>query len=168
MDLLLATILPMARFAWAESCRRNIEQEPPPDTDGGIALPHAQPDIIGKLGLRVGWTKATASVFDSDTARDFLTLLPLRLTFTDVFAREKAAHLPRRISDNGPKTRVCEAGDLVYWPPGPDVGIVYRTSEEPMPDPGVIVIGKLDSEIAKLLLPAPVRTTMRRLAHPVR
>lgn len=168
MELLLATILPMARLAWAESCRRNIEDEPPRDAGGAIALPNERPDIIGKLGLRIGWTKATATVFDSDTARDFLSLLPLRLTFTDLFAREKAAHLPRPISTNAPKTRVCVAGDLVYWPPGPDVGIIYRTSDEPMPDPGVIIIGKLDSEIAKLLLPVPVRTTMRRLSHPVR
>ena len=51
-----------------------------------------------KLRLNVADRTITATLIDSETARDFVSLLPLTLTMSDLFGREKFGHLPREIS----------------------------------------------------------------------
>lgn len=98
-----------------------------------------------KLSIMVGDKTATATLIDSETTRDFVSLLPLMLTMNDLFGREKFAHLPRAISDKGQRRRTYDIGQIVYWSPGPDVAIFYRQDGEEIPTPGIIVIGKIDS-----------------------
>ena len=76
-----------------------------------------------KLRLTIDGKAFTATMIDSDTTRDFISLLPLTLTMEDLFRREKYAHLPRAISERGERTQTCRAGDLIYWPPGPDLAL---------------------------------------------
>jgi hypothetical protein len=75
------------------------------------------------------------------------TLLPLTLTMTDLFRREKVGHLPRAISKEGKPTHTYEVGDIAYWSPGPDVAIFYRHDGQEIPSPGIIVTGKIDSGV---------------------
>jgi len=89
-------------------------------------------------------------LIDSETTRDFISLLPLTLTMNDLFGREKFGHLPRAISEGGKRTRTYEVGDVIYWSPGPDVAIFYRHDGQPIPSPGIIVIGKMDSGVEAL------------------
>jgi hypothetical protein len=105
-----------------------------------------QPDSM-KIRLRVGDTVLTATLIDSKTTQDFISLLPLTLTMNDLFRREKFAHLPRAISKDGKRMHTYEVGDVAYWPPGPDVAIFYRHDGQEIPDPGIIVIGKIDSGV---------------------
>ena len=102
-------------------------------------------------------TALTATLIDSETTRDFVSLLPLTLTMNDLFGREKFGHLPRAISGGGKRTRTYEVGDVIYWPPGPDVAIYYRHDGQPIPSPGIIVIGKMDSGVEALAVPGSVR-----------
>jgi hypothetical protein len=46
----------------------------------------------------------SASLIDSDAARDFVALLPLTLMMNDLFGREKFGHLPRPLTSEGPRT----------------------------------------------------------------
>jgi hypothetical protein len=103
-----------------------------------------------KIRLKVEDKVITATLNDSKTARDFVSLLPLTLTMNDLFRREKFAHLPRPISEEGKRTHTYEVGQVVYWSPGPDVAIFYRNDGEKIPHPGIIVIGKIDSGVAAL------------------
>ena len=48
-----------------------------------------------KLRLTVGDQKITATPIDSETTRDFISLLPLTLTMNDLFEREKFAPICR-------------------------------------------------------------------------
>ena len=98
-----------------------------------------------KIIVKVGDKALTATLIDSKTAKDFVSLLPLTLTMNDLFGREKFGHLPRPISTDGKRTHTYEVGDIAYWSPGPDVAIYYRHDGEKIPNPGIIVIGKLDS-----------------------
>ena len=90
-----------------------------------------------KIRLKVEDTVITATLIDSKTARDFISLLPLTLTMNDLFRREKFAHLPRAISKEGKRTHTYEVADVAYWPPGPDVAIFYRHDGQEIPDPGL-------------------------------
>src|SRR6266496_5827790 len=109
-----------------------------------------------KITLEVGDKALTATLIDSKTAHDFVSLLPLTLTMNDLFGREKFAHLPRAISTEGKRTHAYEVGDVAYWAPGPDVAVFYRHDGQKIPAPGVIVIGKIDSGVEELDVPGSV------------
>src|SRR5438445_6108907 len=118
-----------------------------------IATAAAQPNTM-KIRLTLDNGKViTATLVDSETTRDFLSLLPLTLTMNDLFGREKFGHLPRAISEGGKRTRTYEVGDVIYWSPGPDVAVYYRHDGQSIPSPGIIVIGKIDSGVEALALP---------------
>ena len=113
-----------------------------------------------KIKLTTDNTILTATLADNRTARDFASLLPLTLTMNDLFGREKFGHLPRAISDKGKRTHTYEIGDIAYWSPGPDVAIYYHHDGEQIPDPGIIVIGKIDSGVAPLNVRGSVKVAM--------
>ena len=106
-----------------------------------------------KISLKVGEKVLSASLVDSPTTRDFVSLLPLTVTMSDLFGREKYGPLPRAISDGGNRTRRYEIGDVAYWSPGPDVAVYYRDDGQAIPPPGIIVIGKIDSGVDALNTP---------------
>jgi len=113
-----------------------------------------------KIRLKVEDRVITATLIDSKTTQDFISLLPLTLTMNDLFRREKFGHLPRAISKEGKRTHTYEVGDIAYWPPGPDVAIFYRHDGQEIPDPGIIVIGKMDSGMEAFDVPGSVRVTV--------
>ena len=113
-----------------------------------------------KIKLTVGNQAITATLVDSETARDFVSLLPLTLNMDDLFGREKFGRLPRAISDGGKRTRTYQVGDVVYWSPGPDVAIYYRHDGSSIPSPGIIVMGKIDSRAEALNVPGSAKVTI--------
>lgn len=115
---------------------------------------------IMKIRLKIDDNVIIATLNDSKTTRDFISLLPLTLTMNDLFRREKFAHLPRAISEEGKRTHTYEVGQVVYWSPGPDVAIFYRNDGEKIPNPGIIVIGKIDSGVAALDVAGSVKVTI--------
>jgi len=128
-----------------------------------IANAAAQPNTM-KIRLTLDNSKAiTATLIDSETTRDFVSLLPLTLTMNDLFGREKLFHLPRAISEGGKRTRTYEVGDVIYWSPGPDVAVYYRHDGQSIPSPGIIAIGKIDSGVEALDVHGPVRATIELL-----
>jgi len=60
----------------------------------------SRPDPM-KVRLRIKDTVLTATLTDSETAQDFVSLLPMTLTINDLFRREKYGHLPRALSEGG-------------------------------------------------------------------
>jgi hypothetical protein len=112
-----------------------------------------------KISLKFQEKTVTATLADNETAHDFASLLPLTMTMNDLFQREKFGHLPRAISEAGKPTHTYEVGDLIYWSPGPDLAVFYRHDGQRIPDPGVIVIGKLDAGAEALDVPGPVKVT---------
>lgn len=113
-----------------------------------------------KINIKVGDKVVTATLIDSKTTGDFVSLLPLTLTMNDLFGREKFAHLPRAISQEGERTKTYEVGDVIYWSPGPDVAIYYRHDGQEIPDPGIIVLGKIDAGIEAFNTPDSVEVTI--------
>ena len=110
-----------------------------------------------KIRIAVEDKILSATLIDSKTTQDFISLLPLTLTMNDLFRREKFAHLPRAISAKGKQTHTYEVGDIAYWSPGPDVAIYYHNDGEKIPDPRIIIIGKIDSSIETFDVPGSVK-----------
>ena len=116
-----------------------------------------------RVRIIIGDTSIEATLADSDAARDFASLLPLSLSMNDLFRREKFAALPRAISEQGKRTHDYAVGTIGYWPPGPDVAIFYRHDGERIPEPGLIVIGKIKTGVEALSVRGAINATIERL-----
>ena len=74
-----------------------------------------------KIKLRIKDRVLTATLTNSKTTQDFVSLLPLTLTMDDLFGREKFGHLPRAISEGEERTRNYENTDGLIRPPAEKV-----------------------------------------------
>jgi len=103
-----------------------------------------------KLRIIIGRKTLTASLLKNKTAEDFSKLLPLSLTMNDLFGREKFGQLPQSISVDGIRSFTYKLGDIAYWSPSHDLAIYYKNDGESIPEPGIIIIGKIDSNLEVL------------------
>jgi hypothetical protein len=110
--------------------------------------------------ITVAGKSIVATLANSEAARDFASLLPLTLAMNDLYRREKFAPLPRAISEQGKRTHDYAVGTIGYWPPGPDVAIFYRQDGERIPDPGLIVLGRVKAGIEALDVPGAIEVTI--------
>jgi hypothetical protein len=118
-----------------------------------------------KINITINGKAMTATLIDSATARDFVSLLPLTLTMNDLFSREKFAHLPRALAEGGERVRTYEVGDVIYWSPGPDVALFYRHDGQAVPSPGIIVLGKIEGGVEALRVSGPMTVTMETIKN---
>jgi hypothetical protein len=91
----------------------------------------------------------TATLYDSPSARDFGSMLPLDLSIEDFSNNEKIAHLPRKLTAEGSSAFTNEApGDLCYYIPWGNLAFFcgsYRSSRD------LIRLGRLDGGVEPLL-----------------
>jgi hypothetical protein len=114
-----------------------------------------------KIRLRVEDKAITATLIDSKTTRDFISLLPLTLTLEDYAGTEKISRLPRRLStEDAPSGSDPSVGDVAYYAPWGNLAIFYRDFEYSR---GLVVLGKIDSGIDALNAPGSVRVTIEFL-----
>ena len=98
-----------------------------------------------RMRLTVGDHTATAALLDNETAHDFASLLPLTLAMHDLFGREKPGQLPRALASGGLRQSTYQVGDLGYWSPSRDLAIFYHHDGQRIPNPGIVIIGRIDS-----------------------
>ena len=80
-----------------------------------------------KIRLTIGGTRITATLENNATARDFASLLPLKLTLKDYASTEKVSDLPRRLSTKGaPPGADPSVGDIAYYAPWGNLAIYYK------------------------------------------
>ena len=97
----------------------------------------------------------TATLIDSKTTRDFISLLPLTLTLEDYAGTEKISDLPRRLSTEDAPAGIDPAvGDITYYAPWGNLAIFYRDFGY---SSGLVRLGKIDSGIEAFGAPGSVR-----------
>ena len=100
----------------------------------------------------------TATLIDSKTTRDFISLLPLTLTLEDYAGTEKISDLPKRLStEDAPSGSDPSVGDITYYAPWGNLAIFHRDSGYAS---GLVTLGKIDSGIEALNVPGSVRVTI--------
>lgn len=96
-----------------------------------------------KIRIKVEKEVLTATMFDTETSRDFLSMLPLKLRMKDYSGAEKISDLPRRVStENAPSG--C---DIAYYSPWGNLAVFYKDSGYAN---GLIKLGSIDGGIEKL------------------
>lgn len=112
-----------------------------------------------KIRIELEGRSLTATLEDSEAARDFLSLLPLTLTLTDYHSTEKVADLPRKLSTKGaPAGADPDVGDIAYYAPWGNVAVYYRDFGY---SSGLVKLGRLDSGVELLRGRGPLQVTIQ-------
>jgi hypothetical protein len=112
-----------------------------------------------KIRITIQGAPATATLEDTETARDFASLLPLTLTLEDYAATEKISDLPRTLSTKGaPAGTAAAAGDITYYAPWGNLALFYRPFRY---SEGLVRLGKIDGDGVELLRhPGPLKASI--------
>jgi hypothetical protein len=112
-----------------------------------------------KIRMNVESMTLTASLDDTEAARDFVSLLPLALTLQDYASTEKIADLPRKLSTKGaPAGTAAAAGDISYYAPWGNLALFYEPFRY---SSGLVRLGAIDSGIEALRQAGPLHMKIR-------
>jgi hypothetical protein len=119
----------------------------------------SDPKVVNmKIRINVKGTAITATLIDNETARDFVSLLPLTLTLKDYAATEKISYLPRKLSTKGaPPGCDPSAGDITYYAPWGNLALFYRDFGYAS---GLVKLGSVDSGVEALNRPGSLSVTI--------
>jgi len=99
-----------------------------------------------------------ATLTDSQTARDFVSLLPLTLNLEDYAGTEKISYLPQKLStEDAPPGSDPAVGDITYYAPWGNLAIFYRDFGYAS---GLVILGKIDNGMEALSVPGSVEVTI--------
>ncbi len=116
----------------------NQPETPPPASAGTRTL---------KLTLEgdEGTQEITATLMDTPAAAEFARQMPFSVEMHDHLDRQKEVYLDFSLSEESQTNTVneYEVGDIVYWHPGPTMGIFYDHDGRSI-SAGVEVLAKLD------------------------
>jgi hypothetical protein len=133
--------------------------------DTGGSTPPAQTNEVAnkkveemKIRIKIGQKVVTATLNDSQTVRDFVSLLPLTLTLEDYAKTEKISYLPRKLSTKGaPAGSDPSIGDIAYYAPWGNLAIFYKAGRY---SNGLVILGKIDGEREAFNAPGSLKATV--------
>jgi hypothetical protein len=108
--------------------------------------------LVGvRIELTVGDRVATATLADSQAAREFAATLPVTVDVHDRFGQAKTADLPYGLN-TGAGARVFDPvpGGLYYWPPDAAIAVVTTDLGPSIPAPGLVLLGRIDGGLDAL------------------
>jgi hypothetical protein len=114
-----------------------------------------------KIRIDVEGRSLSATLDDTEAARDFASLLPLTVKLEDHASTEKIADLPRRLSTRGaPPGSDPDVGDIAYYAPWGNLAVYYRDFGY---SAGLVKLGRIDAGVEALERPGPLRVTIARV-----
>lgn len=115
-----------------------------------------------KIRISTATQTAVAELDDNAAARDFLSLLPLKLVLGDYGATEKIADLPGKLSTVGsPAGMKPVTGDLTYYAPWGNLAIFIKDFSHSQ---GLVKLGRITSGLEHIGRSGPVPVTIERSA----
>lgn len=113
-----------------------------------------------RIRIRMGDQSVTATLNNSEAARDLVSILPVSIQMRDHLRREKTGRIPKPLSERTQGSPTYEKGDLGYWRPGGNFVIFYRHDGLTIPSPGIVLLGKLDAGAEVFDLPGSANVTV--------
>jgi hypothetical protein len=98
-----------------------------------------------RIRLITGSREATATLQDNAAARDLASMLPVTVAMSDLSGREKPGPLPRALTGEVEPVFTYRVGQLGYWPPDHNLFVVYAGDGLPVPGPGLVPLGTVDT-----------------------
>jgi len=111
-----------------------------------------------RISIKAGDKVITATLTDNATSRDFVSLLPLKVTLEDHAATEKIGYLPRKLSTEGaPAGSDPAVGDVTYYAPWGNLALFHKDFRY---SNGLVRLGKIDSGLEALSTPGSLKATI--------
>ena len=111
-----------------------------------------------RIEITTKWGTVTATLADNAAARTFAAQLPLTIEMGDHLRQEKTGNLPTPLPQ-AVRQLDFAAGTLGLW--GPDHFVIYYRSGR-VPQPGIVVLGKVTGAVSIFDRPGPVSVKVRR------
>lgn len=130
--MILATILSGCGATTAVTPEATSTSPSATPTESATALPTEESAAVGEiLGTVVRFTSDRTSVDvtigeDNPTVRDFLSRLPLEMTFEEFNGREKIAYFDPALTTEGSPGFDPDNGDLIYFASWANLGFYYN------------------------------------------
>jgi len=142
---------------------------PAPTPPASAEAPATAPSPAPVEGAVVRFSTGEASVdvtisADNAATRDFLSMLPLTLSFSDFAGREKVADLPRGLDTEGVPGSDPENGDLISYVPWSNLGFYYNAVGIGFDD-SVIHLGTYSASVDRLEALERGPVTIERVDH---
>lgn len=158
MTKLLALMSAAATAAVLAACSANADTDStgtPPATSAApsrapstsIASPkdsEAAPNAGTPITITAGDRTITATLNNSDVARDFAAMLPVTLPWFRNLDIEYITELPAPMTETGPFYTDVQAGDLVYYNPLDSITIIYSPTSSV---PTLTKMGEITSDL---------------------
>ena len=104
-----------------------------------------------RIVLRFGDESATATLADTPAAREFAAMLPLQLDLRDPMGQAKSGPLPRPLDVTGVEPVFDPAvGQIYYSAPSSTFAIFYDDLGQSIPDPGLVPLGTVDTDLDRI------------------
>lgn len=123
---------------------------------------------MNKLGYQqvikfvVGEKSVTATMYDNEAARDFISLLPIQITLTDYANIEKVSDLPKRLNTSGaPVGYKPSVGEITYYSPWGNLAIFHKGFNYAG---GLVPLGKIEKGIEILKRPGPIEVRIEHIS----
>jgi hypothetical protein len=123
-----------------------------------------------RIRIRMGDQTVTATLNDSEAARDLVAMLPLSIRMRDHLGREKTGRLPGPLSERtkGSPSAQREARHTsqaiwVIGGPGGNFVIFYRHDGLTIPSPGIVRLGRLVSGTEIFNVPGAIEVIVERI-----
>src|SRR5688572_17547719 len=104
------------------------------------------------------WGEVAADLIDNEATRALIRMLPLTIDMRDHLRQEKTGKLPSPLPEVA-RQRDFSSGMVGLWSSN-DFVIYYR--EGRVPDPGIVLLGKVTGDAAIFDRPGPVTVRVRR------
>lgn len=101
----------------------------------------------------------TAELADNDASRRLMQMLPVTLEMRDHLRQEKTGRLPAPLPEQ-PRQTGFSAGTLGLW--GNDDFVIYYRDGR-VPEPGIIILGRVTGDVSILDRPGSVSIRIQRL-----
>lgn len=105
---------------------------------------------VSRVRFATGEAEIVIRVADNPTSRDFVSKLPLTLSFEEFAGREKISYLPERLTTDGSPGSAPRNGDLIYYVPWGNLGFYYNADPRSGVSDDVIAIGTVESSLDQL------------------
>ncbi|MBE9003929.1 cyclophilin-like fold protein [Anabaena sp. UHCC 0399] len=150
---MLILLLALAMSLSSSACRADTRMTNNAPLETPTKLSTEQANSM-KINIRIRNEVVTATLIDSKTTQDFISLLPLTLTLKDYANTEKVSDLPRRLStEDAPPGSDPAVGDIAYYAPWGNLAMYYNDFGY---SNGLVILGKIDGDIEALTVPGSV------------
>lgn len=99
-----------------------------------------------KVKIIIDGKELIANFNNSDTAKELLVRLPMKLKMMNLYSREMTYRFPEALPARKKTASSYEVGDIAYWAPRHSLVIFYKQTGEVISD--LQKIGHIDSDIS--------------------